>query len=125
MENVVTLEWKMNLATLCLRLFEKLEEHYTDNSYFLKPMPKDEAFEKEITIGEDTFHILYVAICGMIDTFRKRNDEIVISTYRMGIIIDGLEVASQDLYDLCSIKNNRFLIQRSRLGIALAFLKQE
>lgn len=68
---------------------------------------------------------MYVAICGMIDTFRKRNDEIVISTYRMGIIIDGLEVASQDLYDLCSIENNRFLIQRSRLGIALAFLKQE
>ena len=46
MENVVILIGKMNLATLCLHLCEEMEEHYSGSSFQLKPMPKDEAFEK-------------------------------------------------------------------------------
>ena len=125
MENVVILKGKINLATLCLRLYEEMEEHYAGSSFQLKPMPKDEAFEKEIEIGEDIYRALYAAMCGMIDTFHKENDEIAVSTYQMGIAIAGLEVACKDLYDLCSIENGKYLIQRSRLGITLAFLKQE
>ena len=125
MENVVILIGKMNLATLCLRLCEEMEEHYAGSSFQLKPMPKDEAFEKEIEIVEDIYRALYAAMCGMIDAFHKENDEIVISTYRNGITIAGLEIEGKDLYALCSVENNKFLIQRSRLGIALAFLKQE
>ena len=125
MENVVILKGKINLATLCLRLCEEMEEHYVDSSYRLKPMPKDEAFEKEVAMDEDVYRALYAAMYGMIDIFHKGNDEIVISTYRNGITIAGLEIESKDLYALCSVENNKFLIQRSRLGIALAFLKQE
>ena len=125
MENVVILKGKMNLATLCLRLCEEMEEQYAGNSIQLKPMPKDEAFEMEIEIVEDIYRALYAAMCGMIDAFYKENDEIVISTYRNGITIAGLEIEGKDLYALCSVENNKFLIQRSRLGIALAFLKQE
>lgn len=47
------LNQKMNLAALCLRLCEELEERYADSSYQMKSMPKDGAFEKEIAIGED------------------------------------------------------------------------
>lgn len=119
------LNHKMNLATLCLCLCEEMEEHYTGSSYQVKPMPKDEAFEKEVAIGEDTYRALYAAICGMIDVFSKGNDKIIVSTYQMGIVIAGLEIAGRDLYDLCSVENGKFLIQRSRLGIALAFLQQE
>lgn len=53
------LNQKMNLATLCLRLCEEMEEHYTGSSYQVRPMPKDEAFEKEIAIREDTYRALY------------------------------------------------------------------
>lgn len=125
MENVAMLNQKMELATLCLRLCEEIEENYADSNYQSKPMIKGEAFEKEVTIGEDVYHALYQAICGMIDVFSKGNDKIIVSTYQMGIIIEGLEITSKDLCDLCSIENDKFLIQRSRLGIALAFLQQE
>ena len=43
----------------------------------------------------------------------------------MGIVVAGLEIAGKDLYDLCSVENDKYLIQRSRLGIVLAFLQQE
>ena len=125
MENVAILKGKINLATLCLCLCEEMEEHYADSSYQVKPMPKDEAFEKEVAIEEDAYRALRAAMCGMIDTFHKGNDEIVISTYQTGVVITGLEIAGKDLYDLCSVEDGKYLIQRSRLGIALAFLQQE
>lgn len=125
MENTVMLNGKRNLATLCLRLCEEMEEHYANSSYRLKPMPKDEAFEKEVIIGQDIHRALYAVICGLIDNFHKKNDEIVVSTYQTGILITGLEIAGKDLFDLCLIENGKYLIQKSRLGIALAFLNQE
>lgn len=125
MGKVAVLNNKMNLATLCLRLCEEMEEHYADGNYQLKPMPKDGAFEKEVEIGEDVYRALFGAMCGMIDIFSKGNDKIIVSTYQMGIVIAGLEIAGKDLYDLCSVENDKYLIQRSRLGIALAFLQQE
>lgn len=91
----------------------------------MKSMPKDGAFEKEIAIGEDVYRALYEAMCGMIDIFSKGNNKIIVSTYQMGIVVAGLKIADKDLYDLCSVENDKYLIQRSRLGIALAFLQQE
>ena len=125
MENVVILKGKMNLATLCLRLCEEMDECYAGSGHQLKPMPRDEAFEKEVAIGEDTYRALYGVICGMIDVFSKGNDSIILSTYQMGIVVTGLEITSEDLYDLCTVESDKYLIQRSRLGIALAFLQQE
>ena len=125
MENAAVINKEINLATLCLRLCEEIEEHYAGSGYELKPMPKDEAFEKEILIREDIYHALYAAVCGLIDAFHKSSNEIVVSTYRMGIIIIGLKIAGDDLFDLCAVENDKYSIQRSRLGITAAFLKQE
>ncbi len=125
MENAAVINEKINLATLCLRLCEEIEEHYAGSGYELKPMPKDEAFEKEILIREDIYHVLYAAVCGLIDAFHKSSNEIVVSTYRLGIIIIGLKIAGDDLFDLCAVENDKYSIQRSRLGITVAFLKQE
>lgn len=125
MGSVAMLNRKMNLATLCLRLCEEMEENYAGGSYQMKLMPKDGAFEKEIAIGEDVYRALYEAMCGMIDIFSKGNNKIIVSTYQMGIVVAGLEIADKDLYDLCSVENDKYLIQRSRLGIVLAFLQQE
>ena len=119
------LNQEMNLATLCLRLCEEMGDYFADSGYRIKPMPKDEAFEKAVAIGEDGYRALYTAVCGMFDTSHGRNGEIVVSTYQTGIVITGLEIADKDLYNLCSIENGKYLIQRSRLGIALAFLRQE
>lgn len=119
------LKQKVNLATLCLRMFEEIEKHYAGSDYLLKPMPMKEAFEIEITIEEDVYRALYGVVCGLIDEFCKGNDEIVVSTYQMGIVITGLEIKGKDLYDLCLVENDKYLIQRSRLGIVLAFLQQE
>ena len=125
MEKIVMLDGKINLATLCLYLCEEIEENSAYSRYRLKPMPKDEAFEKEIELGEEIYRALYETICGLIDIFRKENEEIVVSTYQTGIIVTGLEVAGKDLDDLCSLDNGKYLIQKSRLGIALAFLDHE
>lgn len=122
MENVAMLNQKMELATLCIRLCEEIEEHYAGSNYQSKPMIRGEAFEKEAAIGEDVYRALYEAICGMIDALSKGNDKIIVSTYQMEIIIEGLEITNKDLCDLCFIENDKFLIQRSRLEIALAFL---
>lgn len=35
---------KVNLATLCLNLYEGMEDCFAGCSYSVKPMPKDEAF---------------------------------------------------------------------------------
>lgn len=113
------------MATLCLRLCEEIEEYYAGSNCQLKPMLKDEAFEKEVAIGEDIYHALYEIMCGLIDIFRKENDKIIVSTYQTGIVIAGLEIAGKNLYDLCLVENDKYLIQRSRLGIALVFLQQE
>lgn len=43
---------KVNLATLCLNLYEGMEDCFAGCSYSVKPMPKDEAFNREIVIGE-------------------------------------------------------------------------
>ena len=94
MENVAMLNQEMNLATLCLRLCEEIEEHYADSSYQPKPMPKDEAFEKEVAIGEDIDRALYGAMCGLIDVFSKGNDKITVSTYQMRL--EGLKVIRKD-----------------------------
>lgn len=125
MEKVAMLNQKVNLATLCLRLCEEMEEHYADSSYQLKPMPKGGAFEKEVAVGEDAYRALYGAMCGMIDIFGKGHEKITVSTYQTGIVVAGLKIAARDLYGLCSVENDKYLIQRSRLGIALAFLHQE
>ncbi|GFI23214.1 hypothetical protein IMSAGC011_01999 [Lachnospiraceae bacterium] len=119
------LNQRMNLATLCLRLCEEIEEYYAGSNCQLKPMLKDEAFEKEVAIGEDIYHALYEIMCELIDIFRKENDKIIVSTYQTGIVIAGLEIAGKNLYDLCLVENDKYLIQRSRLGIALVFLQQE
>lgn len=59
MDKVAMLNQKMNLATLGLRLCEEMEEHYAGSGYQVKPMPKDEAFEKDVAIGEDIYRALY------------------------------------------------------------------
>ena len=122
MENAAMIKRKINLATLCLHPCEEIEENNADSRYRLKPMPKDEAFEKEIELGEDIYRALYATIYGLIDAFHKDNDEIAVSTYQIGIIVTGLEITGKDLDDLCSLENGKYLIQKSRPGIALAFL---
>ncbi len=61
----------------------------------------------------------------MIRVFGKQNNEITISTYQAGIVILGLEIPNKELSELCLAEGNKFLIQQSRLGLALAFLKLE
>lgn len=61
----------------------------------------------------------------MIRVFGKQNNEITISTYRAGIVILGLEISNKELTDLCLSDGSKFIIQQSRLGLALAFLKLE
>lgn len=43
---------KMSLATLCLNLYGGIEDCFAESGYSVKPMPKDEAFNREIDIGE-------------------------------------------------------------------------
>ena len=56
---------KVNLATLCLNLYEGMEDCFAGCSYSVKPMPKDEAFNREIVIGE----YIYCALQTKIEQF--------------------------------------------------------
>ena len=116
---------KVNLATLCLNLYEGMEDCFAGCSYSVKPMPKDEAFNREIVIGEYIYCALQTIVREMIRVFGKQNNEITISTYRAGIVILGLEISNKELTDLCLSDGSKFIIQQSRLGLALAFLKLE
>lgn len=113
----------VNLATLCLNLYEGIEDCLGGGSYSVKPMPKDEAFNREIVIGEYIYCALQTIVREMIRAFGKQNNEITISTFRAGIVILGLEISNKELTDLCLSDGSRFFIQQSRLG--LAFLKLE
>lgn len=114
---------KVNLATLCLNLYEGIEDCFKNDGYSVKPMPKDEAFNREIVIGEYIYCALQTIVKEMIRVFGKQNNEVTISTYQEGIVIQGLEVPNQELAELCLSEGNKFFIQQSRLG--LAFLKLE
>lgn len=116
---------KVNLATLCINLYEGIEDCFEDCSYSVKPMPKEEAFNKEIVIGEYIYCALQTIVSEMIRVFGKQNNEITISTYQVGIVILGLEISDKELTDLCLADGSRFFIQQSRLGLAMAFLKLE
>lgn len=116
---------KVNLATLCLNLYEEIEDCFKNCGYSIKPMPKDEAFNREIVIGEYIYCALQTIVKEMIRVFGKQNNEITISTYQAGIVILGLEIPNKELAELCLAEGNKFFIQQSRLGLALAFLKLE
>lgn len=62
-------------------------------------MPKDEAFNREIVIGEYIYCALQTIVREMIRAFGKQNNEITISTYRAGIVILGLEICNINTED--------------------------
>lgn len=125
MKNSALRSNKTNLATLCLNLYDDIKKNYS-GSCTIKPMPRDEAFEKELDIkGGGAYCALCTAICELLESFHKDNDEIILSTYQSGIMIQGLKVSSNDLSDLCMIESGKYLIQDNKLGLALAFLKME
>ena len=116
---------KMSLATLCLNLYEGIEDCFAESGYSVKPMPKDEAFNREIDIGEYIYCVLQTIARELIRAFGKQDNEIIVSTYQAGIVILGLEISNKELTDLCLSDGSKFIIQRSELGMALAFLMLE
>lgn len=84
-------EGTVNLATLCLNLYEDIERKQGAGQRRIKPLPKDNAFDKEVVLKEYIYHALYTAIC--------------------------------ELMEVCKEESNKLQIQKSRLGLALAFLR--
>ena len=68
---------KVNLATLCLNLYEGMEDCFAGCSYSVKPMPKDEAFNREIVIGEYIYCALQTIVREMIRVFGKQRPCII------------------------------------------------
>lgn len=49
----------------------------------------------------------------------------MLSTYQTGILVLGLDVSYGELMEVCKEESNKLQIQKSRLGLALAFLRLE
>lgn len=59
-------EGTVNLAALCLNLYEDMERKQGVAQCRIKPLPKDNAFDKEVVLKEYIYHALYTAICELI-----------------------------------------------------------
>ncbi len=59
----------------------------------------------------------------MIEQFHTGNSEVTIAASQTGLEIVGLNISDQDLAEICSMTSDKMLIQKNRLGLALAFLE--
>ena len=118
-------EGTVNLATLCLNLYEDIERKHGAGQCRIKPLPNDNAFDKEVVLKEYIYHALYTAICELIGNYYTNRGQVVVSTYQTGILVLGLDISYDKLMEVCKEESNKLQIQKSRLGLALAFLKLE
>ena len=115
----------VNLAILCLNLYEDMERKQGIAQCRIKPLPKDNAFDKEVVLKEYIYHALYTAICELIGNYYNEDEQVVVSTYQTGILVLGLDISYGELMEVCKEESNKLQIQKSRLGLALAFLRLE
>ncbi len=118
-------EGTVNLATLCLNLYEDIERKHGAGQRRIKPLPKDNAFDKEVVLKEYIYHALYTAICELIENYCNEGEQAVVSTYQTGILVLGLDVSYGELMEVCKEESNKLQIQKSRLGLEMAFLRLE
>lgn len=118
-------EGTVNLATLCLNLYEDIERKQGVGQRWIKPLPKDNSFVEEVVLKEYIYHALYTAICELIGNYCNDGKQAVVSTYQTGILLLGLDVSYGELMEVCKEESNKLQIQKSRLGLALAFLRLE
>ena len=60
----------------------------------------NQSYQSVLAAGvEKKYRALEEAMVGVIDIFSKENNEMIVSTYQMGIVLAGLEIADKDLYD--------------------------
>jgi hypothetical protein len=62
-------EGTVNLATLCLNLYEDIEKKQGVGQRRIKPLPKDNSFVEEVVLKEYIYHALYTAICELIGNY--------------------------------------------------------
>lgn len=125
MNNTVAGMNKTNLATLTLCLYEDLEAQCAKSNYRLKPRLSENAFETCVVSAEGIYFALCAAISGLIGKFHKGKNDFIISDYQSGIMIEELETAENELNDLCTTTDNKWIVQKSKLGLALALLNYE
>ena len=119
------MEGTVNLATVCLNLYEDIEGKHWDSQHRIKPLPRDNAFVKEVVLKKYIYHALYTAICELIGNYYNDSKQVVVSTYQTGILVLGLDVSYGELLEVCREESDKLQIQKSRLGLALAFLRLE
>ena len=118
-------EGTVNLATLCLNLYEDIERKHGAGQCRIKPLPNDNAFDKEVVLKEYIYHALYTVICELIENYCNEDEQAVVSTYQTGIWVLGLDVSYGELMEVCKEESNKLQIQKSHLGLAMAFLRLE
>lgn len=113
----------INLATMCLNLYESLESRVTDKALKIKCLPSDDAFEQNITISDYMYSALDVLILELVSIFGSSNTEIIFSTNRNSISVKGINVLHKDLEELCKEDDRKYLIAGNKLGVSMAYLK--
>ena len=113
----------INLATMCLNLYESLESRVTDKTLKIKCLPSDDAFEQNITISDYMYSALDVLFLEFVSIFGSSNTEIIFSTNRNSISVKGINVLHKDLEELCKEDDRKYLIAGNKLGVSMAYLK--
>ena len=112
----------INLATMCLNLYESLESRVTDKALKIKCLPSDDAFEQNITISNYMYSALDVLILELVSIFGSANTEIIFCTNRNSISVKGINVLHKDLEELFKEDDRKYLIAGNRLGVTMAYL---
>lgn len=114
---------ELNLATVCLDLFESMEKRVGKMEVDLKYIPGDDAFDRKIIINNHVMQTLEVVILDLLSKFTAANQKVMVSTKENNITISGIDSVLEYLNGLCGEKDGEFVIEKSENALALAFLK--
>lgn len=114
---------EINLATLCLDLFESMEGKVGRNIAHIKCVPSDDAFDREIVFKDYMFQTMEVLLLDLFSKFAVINQEVMLATKGSNITISGLNNILDYLEELYCERDDKAEIERSENALALAYLK--
>ena len=113
-----------NFATVCLDLYESVEDSSKEKGIYIKCVPKEDAFNRDIMLTDAMYWALEVLMLELIFMFGTKNEEIMISTTGKSISINGMNIQDKNIKDLCHEEKGKYLIKKNTIGLSMAYLRQ-
>lgn len=114
---------ELNLATVCLDLFENIEKRVDKKEIHIQCVPGDDAFDRKIVINNHVIQILEIILFELLSEFTVAEQKVMLSTKENFITVSEIYSVLEYLNGLCNEKDGKFVIDKNENALALAYLK--